>query len=550
MKLKQYLVLGVLALQTNLFLAEKANASYAAFYQETTPPEDSTSKAPENWFHLDKATDNIRGVSTNKAYELLGNKPSRTIVVGVIDSGVDIDHEDLKSIIWTNEKEVAGNGVDDDKNGYVDDVHGWNFIGGKDGKNVDADTYELTREYVRLKKKFDGMKKIRKKDRAEHSYYEEVKKEYERKVTELKDQYNDFQKFAEIYKIANSLIKTQLDKEGEITAEDLEKVNATDEMTKQSKAVLAYALENSITEKYLEEAEEYFNKGLKFGYNTEFDPRSIVGDNYQNLDEKGYGNNDVKGPDPSHGTHVSGIIAADRKNNLGIMGIADNVKIMPVRAVPNGDERDKDIANAIYYAVDNGANIINMSFGKDYSPNKEAVDKAVKYAESKGVLLIHAAGNDGENLDEARNFPTRKLQKSKDEAKNWLEIGASSWGDNTNFVGNFSNYGKSSVDLFAPGVDIYSTTPDQKYENKNGTSMAAPVASGVAALLMSYFPDLTAEQVKDIVVKSVIKYSDAEVNKPGGKKGETISFTDLSITGGIVNALEAVKMAQQITTQK
>jgi cell wall-associated protease len=250
MTLKQYLVLGVFALQTNFFLAGKANASFTAYYQETTPPGDSTGKAPEDWFHLDKSADNIRGVSTSKAYQLLGNKPSRTIVVGVIDSGVDIDHEDLKSVIWTNEKEIAGNGVDDDKNGYVDDIHGWNFIGGKDGSHVNEDTYELTREYVRLKNKFDGMKKIRKKDKAEYKYYEEVKREYEKKVTELKDQYNDFQKFAEIYKIANTVIKTQLDKEGEITAEDLAKVNATDEMTKQSKAVLAYALENNITGKY------------------------------------------------------------------------------------------------------------------------------------------------------------------------------------------------------------------------------------------------------------------------------------------------------------
>jgi subtilisin family serine protease len=541
--------LGAVALQTNILITEKVHSSHVIAYQETNPPGDSTSKAPENWFHLDKSSNNMRGVSTDRAYELLKNKPSRTVVVGVIDSGVDIEHEDLKAVIWTNEKEIAGNGIDDDQNGYVDDIHGWNFIGGKDGSHVNQDTYELTREYVRLKKKFAGAKKIRKKEKQEYNYFQDLKKEYERKVTELKDQYNDFKQFAEVYKIATSIIKNQLGKE-EITEEDLINLNATDEMVKQSRAVLVYAFQNNISEKYLEEAAEYFDKGLNYGYNTEFDPRHIVGDNYQNLDEKGYGNNDVKGPDASHGTHVSGIIAADRKNNLGIQGIADNVKIMPIRAVPNGDERDKDIANAIYYAVDNGAQIINMSFGKDYSPNKEAVDKAVKYAESKGVLLIHAAGNDGSNLDKEQNFPNRKFSRSKEVAKNWLEIGASSWGDYSNFVGNFSNYGKTSVDLFAPGVDIYSTTPEQNYESKNGTSMAAPVTTGVAALLMSYFPELTAEQVKDILIKSVVKYQDAKVNKPGDKKGEKISFNELSSTGGIVNALEAVKIAQLETTQK
>lgn len=545
---------GLIALQTNVLKTDIAYAASSISFQQTDPAADSTAKAPENWFNLDGTLNKVRGVSTEKAYELLQNKPSRTIVVGVIDSGVDIEHEDLNDVIWVNEKEVAGNNIDDDKNGYVDDVHGWNFIGGKDGKNVDEDTYELTREYVRLKKKFDGSRKVRRKQREEYKYYEAVKSDYEQKVTEKKDEYDKYQKselkkFAEFYKKASSIMKAHLDKE-EVTMEDLQKVSSTDPMIEQSKEILMVAMQNDITEQYLQELEEYFDQSLKYGYNTEFDPRSIVGDNYENLDEKYYGNNDVTGPDASHGTHVSGIIAAERSNNQGIDGIASNVKIMPVRAVPNGDERDKDIANAIYYAVDNGAQIINMSFGKDYSPHKEAVDKAVKYAQSKGVLLIHAAGNDGENLDEARNFPNRTLAKSNEVAKNWLEIGASSWGDASNFVGSFSNYGKNSVDLFAPGVDIYSTTPNQGYDKKNGTSMAAPVTAGVAALLMSYYPNLSWEQVKDIMVKSVVKYPDMQVNKPGNKKDEQISFNELSATGGIVNAYEAVKLAEQISSQK
>jgi subtilisin family serine protease len=300
-----------------------------------------------------------------------------------------------------------------------------------------------------------------------------------------------------------------------------------------------------------EELEKYYNKviknALEYGYNPKFDPRKIVGDNPKKLREKGYGNNDVKGPDAFHGTHVAGIIAANRENALGIKGVAQNVLIMPIRAVPDGDERDKDVANAIYYAVDNGAHIINMSFGKAYSPDKKFVDEAVRYAESKGVLLVHAAGNDAKNLEEENNFPNRKYADTGKEASNWLEIGASGWSnDNSKFVANFSNYGKSKVDVFAPGVDIYSTVPDKNaYKNASGTSMAAPATSGVAALIMSYYPKLTATQVKDILMKSSIKYTQ-KINKPG-EKGTNALMTDLCISGGIVNAYEALKMAEEMS---
>src|SRR5690606_39042630 len=290
----------------------------------------------------------------------------------------------------------------------------------------------------------------------------------------------------------------------------------------------------------LREGVDHYRVAVEYGYNTEFNSRAIVGDNPDDLYEKGYGNNDVEGPDPRHGTHVAGIIAADRDNNLGVKGIADNVRIMSVRAVPNGDERDKDVANAIIYATDNGAHIINMSFGKAFSPGKEAVDKAVKYAESKGVLLIHAAGNDGDDLDKESNFPNKTFAAGG-QSKSWLEIGASSWGADENMVGSFSNYGKKSVDLFAPGVQIYSTTPDDTYEHLQGTSMAAPATSGVAAILMSYFPHLTAEQVKDILRQSTRKFDGLQVTKPGSK--DAVPFEQLSSSGGMINAYEAVKLA-------
>ena len=298
--------------------------------------------------------------------------------------------------------------------------------------------------------------------------------------------------------------------------------------------------------KQLKKGVDHYTTAVEYGYNLEFNSRSIVGDNPDNLYEKGYGNNDVEGPDARHGTHVAGIIGANRNNDLGIKGIADNVRIMSVRAVPNGDERDKDIANAILYAVDNGAQIINMSFGKSFSPQKEAVDKAVQYAESKGVLLIHAAGNDGDDLDKQPNYPTKTLSNGT-ESKTWLEIGASSWGADENFVGSFSNYGKKSVDLFAPGVQIYSTIPNNEYEDLQGTSMASPATAGVAALLLSYFPELTADQVKNILKQSTRKFDGLKVTKPGSS--EDVPFSQLSVTGGLVNAYEAVKLAETIKSQ-
>ncbi len=496
-------------------------------------------KAPENWFNLDPTKDNVRGVSTERAYEeLLKNKKGRTVIVAVIDSGVDIEHEDLQGKIWTNTKEIAGNGKDDDGNGFVDDVNGWNFIGGKNGKNVHQDSYEVAREYARLSKKF----KKNNRRNSEYEYFQKVKKELEEKREEKKNEMEQIKPFYEAIQAVKKALNGK-----PMTQENIRELPDTDLKLKEAKSRTLFTFLMGASP---EEIEEYYEKGLKnaleYGLNPEFDPRKIVGDNPKKMREKGYGNNDVKGPDAFHGTHVAGIIAANRENNLGIMGVANNVLIMPIRAVPDGDERDKDVANAIFYAVDNGAHIINMSFGKSYSPDKKFVDEAVKYAEKKGVLLVHAAGNDAKNLEVEPNFPNRYYADGS-EAKNWLEIGASSWhNEDSKFVANFSNYGKTKVDVFAPGVDIYSTVPDKNaYKKASGTSMAAPTTAGVAALLMSYYPELTAVQVKEILMKSAIRYTQ-DINKPG-EKGTTVKLSDLCITGGIINAYEAIRLAEEMT---
>ena len=542
------------------------NINVATAFQSENEIQD-TITAPKDWFLRDPEADHIQGVSAEKTYAtLLKGKPSRTVLIAVIDSGVDIDHEDLREVVWVNEDEIPGNGIDDDKNGYIDDLHGWNFIGGKNG-NVNEDTYEVTREYARLKPKYENIdeKKVNKKAKAEFDYWKRVKTKYDNDYKSNKEQYDLYNQQYQLYQNAyvtigfcDSVLTSKLGQP--VRKSSLASIETTNDTVLFAKETLMKVME-SVDEDIevkeflvelggyldqLQEAVDHYRVAVEFGYNTEFNSRTIVGDDPQNLYEKGYGNSDVKGPDSRHGTHVAGIIGANRKNDIGIKGIADNVRIMSVRAVPNGDERDKDVANAILYAVDNGANIINMSFGKSFSPGKEAVDKAVKYAESKGVLLIHAAGNDGDDLDQKENFPNKKFA-SGGEAKSWLEIGASSWGSDKNFVGSFSNYGKKSVDLFSPGVQIYSTTPENTYEDLQGTSMACPATVGVAAVLMSYFPDLTAAQVRDILRQSTRKFDGLKVTKPGSK--DQVEFSQLSSTGGLVNAYEAVKLAMTMKGQ-
>ncbi len=513
------------------------------------------SEAPENWFTLDPVDDRVLGVSADKVYRtLLKDKPSKTVVVAVIDSGIDIEHEDLREVIWVNEDEIADNGKDDDNNGYVDDVYGWNFIGGKNGAQVDADTYEITREYVRLRAIYGDLMVAPDTENEEYTYWQEVKEKFLNRSKKARNEYQQFQALYERTQQANELLKVKLNIDT-VTAESLEGVEAVSEEMKIAVGMSNYFLSQvdgvdnlDAVIGQLKAGLDYYEIQVKYGYNESYDTRTIVGDNYEDGNEIGYGNNMVEGPDAEHGTHVAGIVAAIRDNDLGIKGVAKNVKIMTIRAVPNGDERDKDVANAIRYAVDNGAVIINMSFGKSFTRRKELVDEAIRYAATNDVLCIHAAGNDGENLDESKNFPTPILNDGT-RAENWLEVGASSWGEDETLAADFSNYGKLSVDLFAPGVAIYSAIPNHQYSNNQGTSMAAPAVTGVAAILRSYFPGLSAVDVKQVLEASTRTFGELVVAKPGTDGQEMVPFSQLSKTGGLVNAYEAVKLAMEKTRE-
>lgn len=512
------------------------------------------SSLPLDWFLRDPQKDSVQGMSVEKTYSLLlKDQPAREIIVAVIDTGIDTDHEDLKDIIWVNRGEIPGNGIDDDKNGYADDVHGWNFIGGKNG-NVKDDTDDLTREFIRLNKKFGNAqnRKVGKKQESEYEEYLKIKEKFERLRDGNEQQYKFYSGIHRNMKQSIDTLKRLL-KVDKLTAQDVKNFETSDPSLLFAKGFLMQLYRNAGEDAdlgdYLKSVKEEVDRlfvTVNYGYNIDYDSRKIVGDNYSNVYEKYYGNNDVKGPD-MHGSHVAGIIAANRNNTIGIKGIADHVRIMVVRALPSsGDERDKDVANSIIYAVDNGAKIINMSFGKKFSEEKEAVDRAVKYAEQKGVLLVHAAGNEEVNLDTEKNFPSQFYLNGR-EAKNWLEVGATSSGMGKDFVADFSNYGKRSVSFFAPGVHIYSCEPNNAYESRDGTSMSSPCAAGVAAILMAYFPELTATQVRDVLIRSVRKFDHLKVNEPGGKR--EVEFSELSVSGGLINAYEAVRMAQEIRKQ-
>ncbi|MEX0844062.1 MAG: S8 family peptidase [Balneolaceae bacterium] len=513
---------------------------------ETPSPEMREVTATEIW-HLTPANANpFYGTGVEKAYqELLNDKsPKQKVIVAIIDSGTDIYHEDLNDKIWVNPDEIPGNKSDDDNNGYVDDIHGWNFIGGPDSTHVNKDTYELTRIYADLSEKYEPVNgdSVEVSNQDEYEYYLDIKEAFDRRVQNNEQELRQVGQTMQAINFAkNTLGVSSIDS---VSFDELQISGEESQEVQQAKQILIYLKGNGASESDLEDLEEYFDhiSGLaEYGLNPDFDPRYIVGDDYDDLDNRYYGNNDVTGPRNDHGTHVAGIVGAIRDNGIGAQGIANHIEFMILRTVPDGDERDKDVANSIRYAAENGAKVINMSFGKGYSPEKHYVDAAIRFADSLGVLMVSGSGNDGENVDSTDSFPTRYYNNGGS-ATNYLTVGASSWQSDSTLAAGFSNYGKQNVDLFAPGVDVYSTYPKNKYKMNSGTSMASPVVAGVAALIMAYYPELSATEVKEIILETVTKI-DQVVYKPGSQ--QPVNFSELSATGGIVNAYEALKLAEE-----
>lgn len=490
----------------------------------------------KRWSQLDLLKDSIPGMSVDRAYaELLQGKKGVKVIVGIVDSGVDIEHEDLKGMIWTNPKEIPGNGIDDDKNGFIDDVHGWNFLG-----NAVHENLEMTRI---VKKGDDGSAEYKEALAQYTKKYEEALKDKEQ-VDALLNYHNTIKK--ELKKTTYKL-------------EDLSSITSADPNVLQSKKVMAMIFNNAgptfDPEAELNEYNDQVYDQLNYNLNKEYDGRKIVGDNPEDIKDNRYGNNIVFGPDKEkalHGTHVAGIIGQIRGNNLGGDGVTNNVEILTVRAVPDGDEYDKDIALAIRYAVDNGAKVINGSFGKSFSPHKKWVYDAIKYAAKKDVLIVHAAGNDGYNIDETKNinYPNDSEDNIKEFANNLITIGAINKEYGETVVAPFSNFGKINVDVFAPGEEIYATVPNNKYKYLQGTSMAAPNAAGVAALIRSYYPKLKASQVKQILMDSGVALPSKVVlgeNPNPQEKPVAVSSVESSRTAKMVNAYNALLMAEKMS---
>ena len=493
------------------------------------------------WSHSDLVTDSIPGMSIDKAYAFLQGKKGVEVVVGVVDSGTDLLHEDLKDVAWVNEKEIPSNGIDDDKNGYVDDINGWNFLGS---------IYKEHLEYQRI---------VKDPSIADEASVKEATKFYDEKVAAAKANEKRYGQMLKMVSNADDAISKHLSK-SDYSKDDVTKIETEDNALKQSievaKQMYGFGL-SSLTQAKQELSKLVENaSSMLSGEDVKKEYRSVLGDDPNTMDNISYGDAATghSTKDEAHGTHVSGIIAASRNNKLGMNGVATNVKIMAVRAVPDGDEYDKDVALGLRYAVDNGAKVINTSFGKGFSPKKEWVYEAILYAASKDVLIVNAAGNDGKNLDVEKTYPNDSRDLVTEISDNVLTVGAMSANYDENLPASFSNYGKINVDVFAPGVQIYSTIPDGEYAKFNGTSMAAPSTAGVAALLRSYYPKLSASQVKHILMNSGTMI-DFDVIKPGSSSrekpaGEKVPFSELSVSGRVVNAYNALKMADYMVNGK
>jgi len=500
-----------------------------------------TEEQSKFWGHSDLATDSIPGMSLDKAYAFLQGKKGVEVVVGVVDSGTDLLHEDLKDVAWVNTKEIPSNGIDDDNNGYIDDINGWNFLG---------TIYKEHLEYQRI---------VKDPSIANEETLKEATAFYDKKVAAAKASEKRYGQMLKMVTNADGALSKHFNKT-DYSKDEVLKTVTEDQALKESVEVAKQMYGFGLSS--LEQAKQELSKLVEnattmlSGEALKKEYRSVLGDNPNTMDKKSYGNaatgHSIK--DEAHGTHVSGIIGASRNNNIGMNGVATNVKIMAVRAVPDGDEYDKDVALGLRYAVDNGAKVINTSFGKGFSPKKEWVYEAILYAASKDVLIVNAAGNDGKNMDVEKTFPNDSRDLITEISDNVLTVGAMSANYNENLPASFSNYGKINVDVFAPGVQIYSTTPEGGYAKFSGTSMAAPSTAGVAALIRSYYPKLSASQVKHILMNSgtMINF---DVIKPGSRSrekptGEKVSFSELSVSGRVVNAYNALKMADYMVSGK
>jgi len=514
----------------------------------------------KTWAYMDMVTDTIPGIGLDKVYtDLIPDKTGDTITVAIIDMEVDIEHEDLKDNIWHNTKEIPDNNRDDDDNGYTDDIHGWNFLGNLKGENNVYVNYE----YTRILKTYDSLfnnkeiDTILETNRKIYQTYKRAQKKYKERLDFANNEVKNANYILSTYTNAKKVLMPYFpEKDYSLVKLDSLKnsIGKSDKEIMDYLVILTDFLTYNLNEKWTLENKRVADERIDKLLNKYYNDRSITGDDPNNIEDIAYGNPYVSmnADFLDHGTLVAGVIAANRTNAIGAKGVTDLVKIMPLCISAYGDEHDKDMALAIRYAVANGAKIINISSSKEFSLHQDWVTAAIRYAAEKDVLIVTSAGNDGYDLDEPDiyNYPDDTDAQGNEVVDTFIKVSSSGYTLDKNLKHISSSYGKKEVDIFAPGEEIYTTNPSNTYGSNNGTSFAAPIVAGVAALIRSYYPSLSAAEVKDILMKSGTAYHiDIEIEQEDGSK-KLVPFSELSKSGKIVNAYNAMILAEKLVKAK
>lgn len=529
-----------------------------------------------DWYNCSFGEDGVYGAEVNKAYEFLkGKKVKKRPVVALIGTGLDVEHEDLKQAIWVNPGEQA-DGKDRDKNGFIDDINGWNFLGGKNGQVMERLIQEGDREFLRLKDKYadyitsngeffkiiDGkrVKVSAPENLSEYSYYKNVVMP-ESQLARIYGGWNMAYVIAEYGQKFKEDLRAKFPGQ-RITLQEFQTCydpNAPqDTLSDVTFTLIATAFQlyktddldfvyKTFVETGVARGKESYEEALKaYGYDGRKD---IVGDDYLNINDNKYGNNVLLTSDAGLGTMQGGIIGGKRGNGLGNDGIMDEAEIMALRVTASGGEPYiKDMVLAIRYAADHGVDIIVLPQQNTLYPDgqKEWMIEALRYAESKGILVIVPAWELSQDLAKQTFYPNRRMTGDK-ELTNLMVISSSDKEGNPSLN---ANYGAKELDLFAPGINIYSAYTGDTYQIGSGVGLASASVAGVAALIKAYYPHLTGSQIRDILLESVTSRKGVEVEKgievDGKQTQDLFLFDDLCLSGGILNAYQAIMAADKL----
>jgi subtilisin family serine protease len=533
----------------------------------------------ENWHHL-APEDGVFGAAIERAHAAAresGLRPARRpITIALIGGGIDISHKAISDIIWVNRRERRINGRDNDRNGWIDDRHGWNFLG-NDTMTINSLSTMGDREFLRLKDKYNHFLFVE--DGIAYMFDDELGALVETEPPADMEEFEYFLRVVTESELAETNRGVMLAKavvwyireighsmrmaypERVLTRTDFgEFVRAQQSTTAMQDALFAF-----IDLMFMSANTEDWNTMAAFA-DTEFIPiqelrheramarrfpreRELIGDDPNDLNDKGYGNNNLLANNALRNTMIAGIIGAGGGQSE-IRGITNNVQIMTLRIEADfGEPYMKDMALAIRYAVEQGADIIQLGATNRLFPRHQShwVEEALRYAEQRNVLVVIPVRDLSSNLDDFPFYPNRNL--STGTLSNIITVAAS------DSLGNpflWANFSETELDIFAPGVEIKSAMPGNRYAIDSGSAYAAAMVTGVAAFIKNYFPQITPAQMRQLLIDTVTDRSDAEVEKQyrataGSMRGRIATdlflFSDLCVSGGILNAERAIKEA-------